>query len=915
MVMPEEPVRASQVLATKFFVPRRRAQAVPRRRLLERLDLGLESKLTLLSAPPGFGKSTLLGEWVDALPADEWSVAWLSLDPSDNQPTTFWTYLITALEKVQAGVGDGALSLLQSAQPPPAETVLTVLLNDIAAVAGQLVLVLDDYHVIEAGEIHDGLAFLLDHLPPQMHLVLAGRSDPVLPLPRLRARGELTEIRAADLRFSAEEAATFLNGAMGLDLMLQDVAALEARTEGWIAALQLAAISIQGRDDVAGFIGAFKGDDRYIVDYLVDEVLQRQPDDVRRFLLETSILDRLSAPLCEAVSGQQGGKAMLEALERRNLFVVPLDDKRQWYRYHHLFADVLRAHLAEREPERVPELHRRASGWYEAIGERSQAFRHALAGEHFDRAADIVEFAIPPLSKAREEATLRAWIEALPGELLRRRPVILAGLVGVLLQSGDLSPVETRLSEAERALELASRPNDETDGSPAADFADEEQFRGLPGMLALYRSGYAQVMGNFPEAARFAQQALDCMEDDHPLRGGAEALLGLALWSSGDLEAAYRVYAEGIARVRRAGYVADSSPTSLAEMRMAQGRLRDALEIVERALRFASEQGEPAPLGTADLHVGISELCREHDDLEGAMQHLLTSKELGETAGLPENRYRWYLAMAGVKRGQGDLNAALALLDDAEPLYAAWFSPNLRPIPALRARLWLQQGRVDDAARWAGQQALSTDDEPSYLREFEHLTLARILIARFRGEREERLLDDATRLLARLLEAAEDCGRMTAVIEVLTLQALALQAAGDVTAALVPFGRALALAEPEGYVRTFVDEGPPVQELLRHATAAGLGGAYARRLLAAFEAPGRASPQARSITGGLAEPLTVREVEILRLVAGGMQNQEIADHLVISLATVKRHIANAYGKLDVGNRTAAIARANELKLL
>jgi LuxR family maltose regulon positive regulatory protein len=743
-----------------------------------------------------------------------------------------------------------------------------------------------------------------------VRIVIASRADPPLRLPNLRARGELTEIRAADLRFLSTEAATFLNATMGLKLAAEHVAALEARTEGWVAALQLAGLSMQGRDDVAGFVTAFTGNDRYILDYLVEEVLQRQSPAVRGFLLRTSVLERFNASLCDAVLADGNSKQLLEALERGNLFVVPLDDRREWYRYHHLFADVLRAHLIEREPERVPELHRRASEWYEAIGERSQAFRHALAGEHFDRAADIVEFAIPPMSMARQEVALRAWIEALPNELLRRRPVILAGLVGVLLQTGDLSPVETRLGEAERALELASRPNDQPDGSPAADFVDEGQFRGLPGLLALYRAGYAQVMGNFPDAARFAQQALDCMEDDHPLRGGAEAVLGL-----GDLEAAYRVYAEGIARVRRAGYVADSSPAFLAEMRIAQGRLRDALAIFERALRFASEQGEPVPLGTADLHVGISELCREHDDLEGAMQHLQTSKELGETAGLPENRYRWYLAMAGVKRAQGDLNAALELLDDAEPLYAAWFSPNLRPIPALRARLWLQQGRLGDAARWAGQQAVSPDDEPSYLREFEHLTLARILIARHRSEREARLLEDATRLLSRLVEAADERGRMAAVIEGLALQGLAWQASGNVTAALVPFERALALAEPEGYVRTFVDEGPPMRDLLRRAVAAGIGGEYSRSLLAAFEEPAGRVAASGSRAPAPAEALTARELEVLRLVAAGLQNQAIADHLVISLPTVKRHIANVYGKLDVGSRTAAVARANEFKLI
>ena len=366
------------------------------------------------------------------LPADGRSAAWLSLDQRDNDPALFWTYLIAALQTAAPGVGASALSLLQSPQPP-IEAVLATLLNDLGAIANDVVLVLDDYHVIDARDVQDGMAFLLEHLPPQVHLVIASRADPALPLARLRGRGELVEIRAADLRFTPDEAAAYLNGVMGLALTAQDVAALEGRTEGWIAALQLAALSMQGRDDVAGFIAGFAGDDRYIVDYLAEEVLQRQPEHVRDFLLQTSILDRLSGPLCDAVTGQDGGKAMLEALERGNLFLVPLDDRRRWYRYHHLFADVLQAHLLDEQPDDVPDLHRRASAWYEQNGERSEAIRHALAAEDFERAADLVELAIPAMRRSRQEATLRGWLEALPDELVRVRPVLSVGYAGALL--------------------------------------------------------------------------------------------------------------------------------------------------------------------------------------------------------------------------------------------------------------------------------------------------------------------------------------------------------------------------------------------------------------------------------------------------------------------------------------------------
>ena len=388
---------AGPLLETKLYVPRRRRGLVARPRLSERLNRGAESKLTLVSAPAGFGKTTLLAEWLAAAPADGRSAAWLSLDQRDNDPALFWTYLIAALQTAAPGVGAGALVAPAVAPAARSKRSSPRCSTTSAPSPNDVVLVLDDYHVIDAREVQDGMAFLLEHLPPQLHLVIASRADPALPLARLRARGELVEIRAADLRFTPDEAAAYLNEVMGLALTAQDVAALEGRTEGWIAALQLAALSMQGRDDVAGFIAGFAGDDRYIVDYLVEEVLQRQPEQVRSFLLQTSILDRLSGPLCDAVTGQDGGKAMLEALDRGNLFLVPLDDRRQWYRYHHLFADVLRARLLDEQPDRVPELHRRASDWYEQNGERSEAIRHALAGEDFERAADLVELAIPAM--------------------------------------------------------------------------------------------------------------------------------------------------------------------------------------------------------------------------------------------------------------------------------------------------------------------------------------------------------------------------------------------------------------------------------------------------------------------------------------------------------------------------------------
>jgi len=510
------------LLETKLYVPRLRRGLVARPRLIERMRRGAESKLTLISAPAGFGKTTLLAEWLASGPAGGLSAAWLSLDESDNQPVSFWTYLVTALQTVAPEVGASALPLLHSGQSP-IETVLATLLNELGAVPHDIVLVLDDYHVVDGPDVQGGMAFLLENLPPRVHLVITTRADPALPLGRLRAGGELVEIRASDLRFTPDEAAAYLNEAMGLDLAAQDVAALEGRTEGWIAALQLAALSIQGREDVAGFIAGFAGDDRYIVDYLVEEVLQRQPEEIRSFLLDTSILDRLTGPLCDAVTGQRGGKATLDALDRGNLFMVPLDDRRRWYRYHHLFADVLRAHLVDEQPDRVRDLHRRASDWYEQNGDRSEAIRHAMAGEAFDRAADLVELAIPFMSQGRQEATLRRWLDAIPDDLFEARPVLAVGWVATRLVSGELEGVEARLRQAERWLDTTAEGREGPRApSTAMVVVDEAAFRRLPGSIAMYRTALARAFGDVAGTITHAQRVLDVAgEDDHLERGGA----------------------------------------------------------------------------------------------------------------------------------------------------------------------------------------------------------------------------------------------------------------------------------------------------------------------------------------------------------------------------------------------------------
>ena len=913
----EEILRASTaLLQTKFYVPRPRGGLVLRRRLCERLDRGVVSGLVLVSAPAGFGKTTLLAEWLAGWGgrAGGRLVAWLSLDRGDNDPASFWACVIAALRTVAPGVGAGALGLLRAAVPPPIEAVLTVLLNEVGGLGGDVVLVLDDFHVIDAGEVLDGVAFWLGHLPGGVHVVIAGRADPVLPLARLRARGELVEIRAAELRFTAGEAAAYLNEMMGLALPAGDVAVLEARTEGWIAALQLAALSMQGRDDVAGFIAGFAGDDRYVVDYLAEEVLARQSGGVQAFLLRTSVLGRLCGPLCDAVTGQGGGKGMLAALERGNLFLVPLDDRRRWYRYHRLFADVLQARLLDERPGEVAGLHRAASGWYEQNGELSEAIGHALAAGDFGRAAGLVELAIPAMRRTRQEATVRGWLEVLPDDVVQVRPVLSATFAGALLITGEIEGVEERLRDAERWLDTAADPGL---GSPAPAgkmvVAEEEEYRRLPAVIEVYRAALALARGDVPGTVRHARRASDLApEEDHLERASAAGFLGLASWSSGDLEAGHSAYAECMAGLYRAGYVSDTfgCAIALADIRIAQGRLGEAMRIYERALQRAREQGGPVLRGTADMHVGMSELYCERDDLHAATQHLQKSQELGEHTGLSQNRYRWRVAMARVAQAEGNLAGALDLLNEAERCYVSDFFPNVRPVPALRARVWVRQGSFGEALGWAREQGLSVDDDLSYLREFEHITLARLFLARHEDERAERSVQEATRLLERLLLAAEAGGRTGRVIEILVLRALAHHAHGDMPAALASLDHAVTLAEPEGYVRIFADEGPPIVPLLRAVAKQGTRQNYARRLLAAVSGPGHSTAAEQA----LIDPLSERELDVLRLLGTELDGPAIARELMVSLNTVRTHTKNIYAKLAVTNRRAAVRRAAELGL-
>lgn len=902
----------TSLLETKLQPPHVRPSTVDRVRLLDRLGRDGVPRLILVSAPPGFGKTTLVAQWIGEQRVRA-SVAWVSLDPADADPVRFWTYVATALERAVPGTGRAALEHLFEGQGR-VDLATSALASDLAVVDLDLILVLDDLHVVESREVADGLAFLLDHLPPQVHLVILTRADPPLPIARLRARGELVEVRAADLRFTPEEAAAYLNDRMGLGLGSADVGTLEARTEGWIAALQLAAISMRGRDDAASFVASFAGDDRYVVDYLADEVLDRQTAEVREFLLSTSILEQLTGPLCDAVTGGVGGTATLEALERANLFLIPLDDRRRWYRYHHLFGDLLRARLLHQRPGEAAVLHARASQWWEANDRPQEAIGHALAAADFERAADLIEVTAHDLRKSRQEATLRRWLDALPEEVFECRPVLAIAHAGALLSTGEARGADGRLAAAERWIPASTGP-----GARAAAEAEGMVVRHptalshLPGAIALYRAALAKMQGDIEETMRQAEAALEAAHRDQPLeRGAAAGMLALARWTAGDLQAAHDTWSRAIVDLDRAGHEADmlGGFLAMADIRIAQGRLADARLMYERGLHLGTQR--PVPLrGTADMHVGLAELDLERNDLAAAISRLQASAALGDMAGLPQNPWRWRSAMAGVRAAGGDFEAAHQLLDEAERVYAADFFPAVRPIAAFRARLWTRQGRRADALAWAALRHLSTDDPVTYITEYEHVTLVQALLAGTLEGGARGDLDAAAALIDRMLVEATGGGRLRSVIELSAMHAIVRAAMADGDGAALSIREALSLAEPEGFVRLFLDLGPALVPLLRDTAARSAAPRYARTLLTAIEGGEARSAPAAS----LVEPLSNRELDVLRLLASDLDGPAIASQLFVSLNTMRTHTKNIFAKLGVNSRRAAVARAAELGLV
>ncbi len=913
---------SAPILTTKLYIPPPRSRMVARPRLIEQLNDGLAAghKLTLISAPAGFGKTTLASSWIEELqfePARREAIqnpkskiqnrpAWLSLDEADGDLTQFLTYFVAALQTAVPALGKGAAAALDAAHPPPLELILTALLNEIATAPDRIILVLDDYHTIEGDAVDRALIFLLDHLPPQLHLVIVTREDPSLPLARYRARDHLTELRATELRFTAGEAAEFLNRTIGLSLSADDVTALEARTEGWIAGLQLAALSLQGRSDTANFIGSFTGTHRFMMDYLLAEVLQRQTAEVQAFLLGTSLLDRLCGPLCEAVllTPAGSGQKLLESLERANLFVFPLDNDRQWYRYHRLFADLLRQRLQQSTAD-VANYHHRASHWYQTSGDLAAAFRHTIAARDVARAAEIAEQAWPAMEGTFQTRAWLGWTRQLPAEVIRARPVLCMQLGWAFSDVGEPEASERHLQDAERALASA---------------ADRAAIASLPGSIALARAYNAQVQGHLADTAKYAELAQQLIpEEDVYRRAQAVVTLQFTHWASGNLVAALHALDDWIAAMRQIGNVVFAIATAfaVADIQVTQGQLRAAQRTYEESLQLAAETGAETQAITAHHHLGLALLHHEIDNTEGFVRHWQQAEALGQRTTLVDWPFRWHIAQARLKQDAGDYAATLELLDEAKRVYVKNPVPDLRPVAASKAQVYLKQGRLAQAQDWAHTRGLSVTDDLTYRHEFEHVTLARVLIA---GNQ----VTPAVTLLERLLSVAEAGQRAGSAIEILIVLALAHQANGNTSAALAALERALTLAQPEGYVRTFVTEGEPMRRLLlefrywiekQQPRADQNPAGYVDQLLSAFVRSAIPQSKIQNPKSKIVEPLSPRELEVLRLIQQGLSNQEIADRLYVTLSTVKGHTRLIFDKLDVQRRTEAVARARELGLL
>ncbi|MEJ2709292.1 MAG: LuxR C-terminal-related transcriptional regulator [Anaerolineales bacterium] len=907
------------LLRTKLFIPKAHPDIIERPSLTARLDAGLKCKLILVSAPAGFGKTTLLSSWLEEISLQR---AWLSLDSRDNDPARFWAYLIAALQGIQPALGQNTQALFQAPQPPPIENIITELINEISGISEDFLLVLDDVHTIERESIFSGLEFLVDHMPPQMHLVLSGRKDPLLPLALLRARRELVELRAEDLRFSPQEAAAFLNQVMGLDLSSDDLASLEQLTEGWIAGLQLAALSMQSVDDIPAFVRSFGGEHRYVFDYLAHEVLNHLQSSERSFLLQTSILDRMSAAVCNAVTGRQDSQQILQELEQANLFLVPLDLQRHWFRYHHLFGDFLKAQLEqEQEPEQIHHLHQRASRWFEAQGFLFEAVEHALQGQDFDLAAQFIDRVALQAFRHSELITLLAWLQDLPVSYFNQHARLNMVAAWANLATGHSEVVDGYLQNVERLISAEADGSEQSKALPA-------QVRGVLGEISCIRSSLAFNRFDLKTVRLLASRAREYLhgQSEGGLFNNREDLLsvvffnlGLAYEFDGEVLEASEAFRQTIRLSEENIHLLPMATSHLAQLQVIRGQLRQAEKTYRQALRKSEELGRISPLAGM-AHTGLGSLLVEWNQLESAARLLERGVELGRRWSQWEILMTGYFGLVRIAMAQSRVESAFELLQTLEELAGKLEMPMVaRPIQAVRALWQARSGDLEAARRWVQACGIDAQAEIPYLQEADALILARVWIA---------LQNDveAMTLIDRLLESTQTGERWGRVIELRIYQALVWKARDELDAALGALETAFQLAEPEGYVRLFLDEGQPMLALLKQAAQRDIAPGYVSRLLENFaqngapaesiQAPAHTPPAGSAHqTASSQDLLSDRELEVLRLVARGMTNQEIADELVISLNTVKSHVKNIYARLQVRNRAEAISIAKELEIL
>lgn len=923
-----KPTKRFPLLMTKLSIPHARSSIIVHTDALKRLQQVAEYPLTLVSAPAGFGKTTLLAHWVAA---SSLSVAWVVLDEGDNDQMRLWTYVLAALDQVVPDIFQTVLPWVHvspSQQIP--EVALTTLINALAAAPDPTILVLDNYHVLkdENGAIHQALTFLLEHLPPQVHLVLTGRIDPPLPLARLRAHNQLIELHTDDLRFSEEETALFLTQSTGLSLSEHEVAALHVATEGWVTGLQLAALSMQSRADTASVIASFGGGNRYILDFLTDEVFLHLNPEIQAFLLDTSILERLSAPLCDAVVASDNSQQMLEALERLHLFLVPLDERREWFRYHHLFAEVLRHRLQKSDASRLPDLYLRACTWCEQHGHIEEAISYAFAAGDYDRTARIIESLAESVSLTSELAMLRRWLDTLPDAVVRARPHLCVIHAYALLTNSEFAAFAQRLRDAEENSSAVSRE------------LRSAEHAILYGEIIALQATLAFLRGDLRQCSALCHQALDLLPQGHVFREHVMLNLGAAFWMNGDLREASQVLAEvrQMSEMQQNLYFWCASTTTLARVRLLQGQLGETMNLCAQAARRLAEHG--VVMEFSGVYVSMGTVLYLRNDLDAAALYLERGIESSRLEHNTVTLINGCIMLAFVRLAQGNATDALQMIEEAIAHQRETFAWDVAWMRAHQAIIWACVGHLDAAMSWArewgqrvGGQHMdeAQAQNPTHVREFERIALAQVYLA-------QGMVREASASLAQSLASAEADGRLAHVLEILVLQAGAYDAQGDVDAAAQTVQRALALAEPEGAIQPFVRGGPRIRNLLRLLQTPSMTGrnigasdeavtSYCDVVLAAFGQDDgavddtdlalisdKSAYQALDLPLFTA-PLSERELEVLQLLASGASNQAIAHELVIAMGTVKRHVSNIFVKLGAQSRTQAIARAHQLHLI